>query len=85
MNRKQRIEIIILKNFPEWKINIEDNSIDHAGHNNFDGNQETHFKLSLKPPIDMQQTKLSIHRKINDLLKAEFSNGLHSLEIIIIN
>ena len=56
----------MLKHFSKWKIKIEDNSINHAGHNNFDGKQETHFKLTLKPPINNQQTKLSIHKKINN-------------------
>ena len=84
MNRKKRIENILILNFSEWVIDVIDNSRDHIGHNNFDGNEETHFKIILKPNIKVIERKIDIHRKINDLLKNEFENGLHALEIKII-
>ena len=49
MNRKQRIKEILLNELQEFTINIIDNSHLHAGHNNFDGTQETHIQIHLKP------------------------------------
>ena len=84
MNRKKRIQSILLNNFKECKISIVDNSMEHNGHNNFNGQQESHFQIILsKNPSDKKST-LFIHRKINDLLKHEFLNGLHALEIKIV-
>jgi len=84
MNRKKRIQSILLSNFKDCKVRIIDNSIEHNGHNNFNGQQESHFQIILsKNPSDKKST-LFIHRKINYLLKHEFLNGLHALEIKIV-
>ena len=40
MERKKRIESILLKNFKEWDIKVNDTSILHKGHNFFTGNEE---------------------------------------------
>ena len=85
MNRKKRIETILRKNFVNWKIEVIDNSLEHLGHNNFDGNQESHFKLILNKESEKIKNKFEIHKKINNLLKDEFLNGLHALQIKIKN
>ena len=85
MNRKKKIESILKKNFLGWKAVVNDISILHKGHNNFDGNNETHFSIILNTNHKNKESKLSIHRKINELLKDEFSLGLHALEIKIID
>lgn len=85
MKRKKRIELILLKKLSGWKFEVKDNSTLHIGHNNFDGNKETHFSIILNSNNKNNESKLIIHRKINELLKDEFSSGLHALEIKIIN
>jgi len=85
MNRKKRIQNLISKNFINWKFEVIDNSLQHSGHNNFDGSQESHFFLVLNKPIDSKEKRIEIHRKLNDLLQKEYDNGLHSFEIKIIN
>ncbi len=81
MKRKKRIENILLKNFSLVSIKVEDISILHRGHNNFNGKDETHFKITLHSKKIENLSRLLIHRKINELLKEEFSSGLHALEI----
>ena len=83
MNRKERIHNLLIHNFKESSIEVIDNSYMHKGHNNFDGNSETHIKIIIKLDCYQKINKLNIHRKINQLLKEEFENGLHSLEIKI--
>ena len=83
MNRTKRILNIIEKNFNDFSISVIDDSLTHKGHNNFDGSNETHLKILLKSKIPQNINRLIIHRKINELLKKEFLNGLHSLEIKI--
>ena len=85
MNRKNRIENILKSNFIEWEIEIIDNSKKHVGHNQFNGTQETHFQVTLKKKINDKQSRLNIHRKVNELLKDEFIKGMHALEIKILN
>ena len=85
MKRKKRIESILSKKFSFWKVEVNDISILHKGHNNFDGSEETHFSIILNPNKQNKESKLKIHRKINELLKNEFNSGLHALEIKILN
>ena len=84
MNRKQRINELLKKNLKEFNIQIEDNSHLHTGHNEFTGKGETHIKILLKKNSIKQIDRVDIHRKINSILKKEFSEGMHSLEIRII-
>ena len=85
MNRKKRIETILLKNFINWKFTVIDNSAQHIGHNDFDGTQATHFCIVIKKPFSSKDNRISIHRKIYKLLKDDFQHGLHALEIKIAN
>jgi len=83
MNRKQRINKILSKKFDDFILEIIDNSNLHIGHNNFTGKDETHLKIVLIKKNKITYNRLNIHRTINNLLKEEFSKGLHSLEIKI--
>ncbi|MDC3131626.1 BolA family transcriptional regulator [Pelagibacteraceae bacterium] len=83
MNRMQRINKILTENFKEFSLEIIDNSHLHTGHNSFDGNNETHLKVILKSKNLQNINRLEIHKSINELVKNEFVNGLHSLEIKI--
>ncbi len=84
MKRKQRINQILVKNLKEFNIEVKDNSYLHSGHNEFDGNDETHMLIILKKKNNEKIDRIAVHRKVNNLLKDEFLNGLHSLEINII-
>ena len=83
MKRKKRIEKILYKNFISWSIEVKDKSFLHRGHGNFNGKEETHFIIILQSKMNKKFKKLIIHQKINELLKKEFLNGLHALEIKI--
>ncbi len=84
MNRKQRINNLLLEKLKEFSFEIIDNSHLHNGHNEFNGEGETHIKIILCKKKLTNLKSLSVHRKVNELLKNEFDNGLHSLEIKII-
>ena len=83
MNRKQRINNLLLNHLKEFSIEILDNSHIHINHNNFDGTGETHIKIILEKRKEVKFDRLNLHRKINELLKNEFELGMHSLEIKI--
>ena len=84
MNRKNKIEHLLKNNLKNWQIQILDKSHEHAGHNNFDGTQETHFKIIIKNNSIFDLSRIEIHKKINNILINEFKTGLHALEIQII-
>ena len=84
MKRTKRIKNILQENLFDFRINVIDNSHLHNGHNNFDGNNETHIIVELIKKKELKFTRLELHKKINSLLKKEFKNGLHALQIKII-
>ncbi len=84
MNRTKRIKNILENNLLDYVANIIDNSSLHKGHNNFNGDGETHILIELKKRKNININRLEIHKKINSLLKNEFNTGLHSLQIKII-
>ena len=48
MNRTKRIQNILEKNITKVNIEIIDNSYLHKGHNNFNGQGETHITIKLQ-------------------------------------
>jgi len=84
MNRTKRIKNILQNHMLEFDICIIDNSHSHKGHSNFNGVGETHILIELNKKTNLVINRLAIHKKINFLLKKEFTMGLHSLQIKII-
>lgn len=81
---KQRIENIIQENLKPEFLSVKNNSHLHSGHMGDNGSGETHFEISLKSTELSKLSLIQSHRKINNLLKDEFSRGLHAIEIKII-
>ena len=83
MNRKQRINNLLVNQLKDYSIEIIDNSHLHKNHNGFNGKDETHIKIILINKNNFKLDRINLHRKINQILKNEFNQGLHSLEIKI--
>lgn len=83
MKRTKKIEKILSEHLSDFHFNIIDNSSSHKGHNNFNGDGETHIKVEIYNYANLEFDRLEIHKKINFLLKEEFKKGLHSLQITI--
>lgn len=84
MNRQDRIEqkLTVLK--PHYIEIINDSHL-HSGHKGSPGTGESHFTIKISASIFNDKTKIAQHKIINELLKEEFSNGLHALSINILN
>ncbi|MCB0378319.1 MAG: BolA family transcriptional regulator [Bdellovibrionales bacterium] len=79
--RKQKIEDLIRAQFPKLRLlEIDDESHKHAGRQG----QESHFKVLLVSEDFNGQTRVQRQRQINELLKEEFSSGLHALSLRIL-
>ncbi len=83
MKRKERIKKLLNNQFNDFTMKIVDNSYQHVGHFNFNGKEETHIEILLIKKFNHKIDRLKIHKKINEILKLEFENGLHSIEIKI--
>lgn len=87
-NRKNLIENKLINYFDPEFLEIIDNSYLHQGHLEMQNSQnsgETHFLIKIASKKFINQSKIEIHRQINNLLKEEFTAGLHALEIKVVS
>jgi len=78
---EERIKKQLIDNLNPEFLEVVNNSNQHFGHLGDDGSGETHFMVKIKAVALNGLTRVEAHRKIKDLLKAEFEGGLHALEI----
>ena len=79
--RKKRIETILKKNFSPSILLVRDDSKKHEGHSQVSRNaKETHFFIKMVLN-NCTMTKVTLHRKVYNLLDNEFTSGLHALEL----
>jgi len=55
----------------------------HAGHNDFDGTGESHFRIKIASGDFKDLTRIKIHRKIHEILAEELKT-IHALAIVIL-
>ena len=80
--RKKRIEISLKNAFNPILLEVRDDSKQHAGHQSIEeGAKETHFHIHMRTLLFKDLNKVMMHRKVYELLKDEFENGLHALEL----
>jgi len=75
---------LILALQPQF-LEVKNNSILHRGHVGDDGSMETHFAVTIKDDELSKMGRLQAHQKINKILQEEFLQGIHALEIKILN
>lgn len=80
MNRHARLLKLLSERFPGSKIDLADNSAEHAGHKHgFDG--ETHYSVRIHAAEFAGKNRLEMHRLIMGAVKNEMDAGLHSFVI----
>lgn len=84
MNREERIKAI-LKQLNPLVLELKNDSAKHANHVEHLGSAgftgETHYKLKIVSEIFDGLSRVDRQRKVYDLLKDEFTSGLHALEL----
>jgi len=85
MIKKNKISISIeeklQKRFSPNLLKVDDVSEMHRGHAGFKEGGETHFVIHITSYEFKNKNKLAIHRLINEELKEEWANGVHSISI----
>ncbi len=71
------------ENLEIHKMELVNESHKHAGHAGDDGSGQTHFKLMVVSPDFHGCNRIQRQRMIYDLLKEEFSDGLHALNLTL--
>ena len=63
------------------RLDIIDESDQHAGHAGAHPEGETHFRVTIVADAFAGLTRIERHRKVNDLLAGELAGALHALAL----
>ncbi len=81
-SRQEKIKDLMNINFKPSCIEIKDNSALHASHGNVEeGAKETHLFIKIRANKFTGLNKVEMHRLVYKILKEEFANGLHAVEL----
>lgn len=89
MSLKTDIEAKLTKTFAPERLDVINESHQHAGHHHdesghhatFDGTGETHFRVRIVSSAFAGKNRVERHRAVNDLLADELKRGVHALAI----
>ena len=78
----EQIKAKIIKSINPKNIILIDNSSLHSKHKSFDVNKY-HLKIIIESEKLKKMDKITVHRKVFSILKAEMKKKIHALEIEI--
>jgi BolA family transcriptional regulator, general stress-responsive regulator len=81
MSMREVMENKLRAAFSPVELTVVDESHRHAGHSGARPGGETHFAVFIVSTAFAGQSRVAIHRAINDVLKNEFAAGVHALAI----
>lgn len=76
----QKLQIAFLPS----TLEVIDETHLHHGHAGVDPTKSSHFRIRISANSFAGLTKIEIHRKINNLLKAELVHEIHALAIEVL-
>lgn len=81
MNRTERITAILTETLHPVRLELRDDSANHAGHAGARPEGETHYDLLIESAVFAGKSKVQRHQMVYALLEEEFKAGLHALSI----
>jgi len=81
MTARDRITETLTKSFAPERLDVVDESHQHAGHAGHRPGGETHFRVYIVSQAFEGKSRLERHRLVNAALAAELQGGVHALAI----
>ncbi|AZN73447.1 BolA family transcriptional regulator [Georhizobium profundi] len=81
MSMEETIERKLRDAFQPERLAVINESHLHAGHREFDGTGETHFRVRIVAPAFAGKSRIERHRALNELLAPEIEAGIHALAL----
>ena len=82
-NRAERMREVLTKAFSPVVLRVEDDSAKHAGHAGSRPGGQTHYTVLIVSEAFGGLNRVDRHRKVNDVLRSEFADGLHALALVL--
>jgi BolA protein len=81
MSRRDIIIERLTKTFAPERLDVVDESHQHAGHAGHRPGGETHYRVYIVSKAFQGKSRLERHRMVNETLAAELQGGIHALAI----
>ncbi len=81
MNTRDRIIQKLAASFAPMRLEVVDESRQHAGHAGHREGGETHFRVTIVSAAFAGKSRIERHRMVNDALAQELAGGVHALAI----
>jgi BolA protein len=81
MNTRDRITEKLREAFSPARLEVVDESHQHAGHAGARPGGETHFRVHIVAQAFAGKGRIERHRMVNETLSAELKSGVHALAI----
>jgi BolA family transcriptional regulator, general stress-responsive regulator len=81
MNTRDRITETLAAAFAPARLDVQDESHQHAGHTGSRPGGETHFRVYIVSDAFQGKSRIERHRMINTALAHELAGGVHALAI----
>jgi BolA protein len=81
MNTRERIMETLTAAFAPQRLDVVDESHQHAGHAGSRPGGETHYRVHIVSDAFRGKTRVERHRMINQALASELAGGVHALAI----
>lgn len=82
-NRADRINSVLTARFAPSRIEVQDDSAQHAGHAGARPGGETHYSVLLVSDAFNGMKRVARSRAVHAALEDEFSSGLHALALTL--
>ncbi|HLS67944.1 MAG TPA: BolA family protein [Kiloniellales bacterium] len=82
MSMAERIEDKLRRGLSPQKFELLDDSARHEGHAGWRPGGGTHFRVEIVSEAFVGKSRVERQRLVYDLLKEEFAEGLHALQLV---
>jgi BolA protein len=82
MSMQDRIHAQLVAALAPTRLEIVDESSQHAGHSGARAGGETHFRVDVVSPAFAGKSRVQRHRLIYEALAAEIAGGVHALALV---
>jgi BolA family transcriptional regulator, general stress-responsive regulator len=81
MNTRDRLTEKLKAAFAPVRLDVQDESHQHAGHSGSRPGGETHFRVDIVSDAFQGKSRIERHRMVNTALAQELAGGVHALAI----
>ena len=81
MSRDNRMREALLVAFEPVRLDVVNDSEQHAGHRSSPGTGESHYTVLIVSPKFNGKSRIERHRMVNAALATELAAGLHAIAI----